>query len=97
MRKGLDSYSFNVRYQVYRRFKDEPGFTLRATDLLPPPKPTDLDRETLGSTFCLCPSGTGWGMRAFHAVRPPASPCASRLELGRQTAQCPTATGDGRS
>ena len=27
-----------------------------------------MDEETRHSTFCLCPSGTGWGMRAFHAI-----------------------------
>ena len=64
----LDRYSFNVRYEAYRRFKDEPRVVLRATDLLPAPKHADLDDLTLSSVFCLCPSGTGWGMRAFHAV-----------------------------
>ena len=64
----LKQYSFGVRYEVYRRFKDEPGVKLRATDLLPPPRGADLDEETLKSTFCFCPSGTGWGMRAFHAI-----------------------------
>ena len=64
----LDHYSFNVRYEVYRRFKDEPRFVLRATDLIPAPRAADLDELTLSSVFCLCPSGTGWGMRAFHAV-----------------------------
>ena len=43
--------------QVYRRFKDEPGVKLRATDVLPSPRHADLDDETLKSTFCLCPSG----------------------------------------
>lgn len=54
--------------QVYRLHKDEPGFNLRATDLRPPPPNANLDDLTRGATFCLCPSGTGWGMRAFHAV-----------------------------
>ena len=64
----LDHYSFGVRWEVYRRFHAEPGFQLRATDLLPPPPHVSLDTEMLRSIFCLCPSGTGWGMRAFHAA-----------------------------
>ena len=27
-----------------------------------------LDTLTLRSIFCLCPSGTGWGMRVFHSI-----------------------------
>jgi hypothetical protein len=64
----LDHYSFGVRWEVYSRHHAEPGFHLRATDLLPGPPHADLDRETRGSVFCLCPSGTGWGMRVFHAI-----------------------------
>mmetsp|Transcript_3123 Transcript_3123/g.10362 ORF Transcript_3123/g.10362 Transcript_3123/m.10362 type:complete len:189 (+) Transcript_3123:120-686(+) len=64
----LNNYAFGVRYEVYRLHKDEPGFNLRATDLRPPPPNANLDDLTRGATFCLCPSGTGWGMRAFHAV-----------------------------
>ncbi len=64
----LDRYSFGVRWEVYRRYHKEKGFKLRATDLLPAPPHVDLDDEMLRSTFCLCPSGTGWGMRAFHSV-----------------------------
>ena len=41
---------------------------LRATDMLPPPRPVDLDDQMLHSVFCLCPSGTGWGMRVFHSA-----------------------------
>ena len=64
----LNHYSFGVRWEVYRRFHAEPGFHLRATDLLPGPPHADLDTLTLRSIFCLCPSGTGWGMRVFHSV-----------------------------
>mmetsp|Transcript_13903 Transcript_13903/g.42397 ORF Transcript_13903/g.42397 Transcript_13903/m.42397 type:complete len:751 (-) Transcript_13903:639-2891(-) len=64
----LNNYAFGVRHEVYKRHHKEPGFNLRATDLLPPPPRADLDELTLRSIFCLCPSGTGWGMRAFHAV-----------------------------
>ena len=64
----LDHYSFGIRWEVYRRFHAEPGFHLRATDLIPPPPHVSLDTEMLRSIFCLCPSGTGWGMRVFHSV-----------------------------
>jgi len=64
----IDHYSFGVRYEVYRRFKDEPRFLLRATEFIPPPPSLNLDQAMLTSVFCLCPSGTGWGMRAFHAA-----------------------------
>lgn len=64
----LDDYSFGVRWAVYSQHHKAPGFTLRATDLLPPPPHADLDDEMLHSTFCLCPSGTGWGMRVFHSI-----------------------------
>jgi hypothetical protein len=64
----LDHYSFGTRWEVYRRFRTEPGFNLRATDLLPPPKHVSLDDEVLRTIFCLCPSGTGWGMRVFHSA-----------------------------
>ena len=46
----------------------EAGFQLRATDLLPAPPHVSLDTEMLRTIFCLCPSGTGWGMRVFHSV-----------------------------
>ena len=64
----LGDYAFGVRYEVFRRFHKEPGFVLRATDLLPNPPLVDLSSEMLKSTFCFCPSGTGWGMRVFHAA-----------------------------
>ena len=53
---------------MYRRFHAEPGFHLRATDLIPGPPHASLDTLTLRSIFCLCPSGTGWGMRVFHSI-----------------------------
>ena len=34
----------------------------------PGPPRANLDDEVLAATFCLCPSGTGWGMRAYHAA-----------------------------
>lgn len=64
----LDHYSFGVRWEVYRRFHKEEGFQLRATDLKPPPPYVSLDAEMLQTIFCLCPSGTGWGMRVFHSA-----------------------------
>ena len=64
----LDHYSFGVRWEVYRRFHSEPGFNLRATDLLPPPHHASNDDQILAATFCLCPSGTGWGMRVYHSA-----------------------------
>lgn len=64
----LDHYSFGVRWEIYRRFHAEPGFNLRATDLLPPPPHRSNDDQMLASVFCLCPSGTGWGMRVFHSA-----------------------------
>ena len=53
---------------MYRRHHAEPGFKLRATDVKPGPPRANLDDEVLAATFCLCPSGTGWGMRAYHAA-----------------------------
>ena len=64
----IDRYSFGIRYEIYRRFHREPGFVLRATDVKPPPPKADLDALLIASHFCLCPSGTGWGMRAFHSA-----------------------------
>ncbi|KAL3903772.1 MAG: hypothetical protein SGPRY_011540 [Prymnesium sp.] len=64
----LDHYSFGVRHKVYSLFRQHPSFVLRATDVLPPPPPAHLSSEMLRSVFCLCPSGTGWGMRVFHAA-----------------------------
>jgi hypothetical protein len=64
----IDRYSFGVRYEVYRRHREAEGFWLRATDVTPKPPHANLEKAMLGSTFCLCPSGTGWGMRAFHAA-----------------------------
>eukprot|EP00966_Prymnesium_polylepis_P110371 2553892-Prymnesium_polylepis.2 len=32
-----------------------------------PARQIDISGEILASRFCLCPSGTGWGMRVFHA------------------------------
>ena len=64
----LDHYSFGVRWEIYRRFHQEPSFHLRATDLLPPPPRLSLDDQMLRTIFCLCPSGTGWGMRVFHSA-----------------------------
>lgn len=39
----LNNYAFGVRHEVYKRHHKEPGFNLRATDLLPPPPRADLD------------------------------------------------------
>ncbi|KAL1520780.1 hypothetical protein AB1Y20_022344 [Prymnesium parvum] len=64
----IDDYAFGARHQLYVRFRNEPGFLLRATDVLPAPPPADLSELMLRSTFCFCPSGTGWGMRVYHAA-----------------------------
>jgi len=64
----IDNYAFGVRYDVYRLHRNEPGFNIRATEMIPPPPHANLDDETLRSKFCLCPSGTGWGMRVYHAA-----------------------------
>ena len=53
--ESADSYSFGVRYEVYKRFHDTPRVQLRATDLIPGPPGADLDELTLRSVFCLCP------------------------------------------
>ena len=88
---------------MYRRHHAEPGFKLRATDVRPGPPRANLDDEVLGATFCLCPSGTGWGMRAYHAAALGCLPvliqqdekqthpqvCASRL-ASRRFHRCPS-------
>ena len=66
----LSRYSFGLRYRIFERHRDAPGFRLYASDY-PPSLPQGgfhLDEEILGSKFCLCPSGTGWGMRVFHVL-----------------------------
>ena len=45
---------------------------IHASDFPPslPPKRErrSLDEEILDAQFCLCPSGTGWGMRVYHVL-----------------------------
>uniref|UniRef100_A0A7S3C275 Exostosin GT47 domain-containing protein n=1 Tax=Haptolina ericina TaxID=156174 RepID=A0A7S3C275_9EUKA len=66
----LSRYSFGLRYDIFTRFHSKPGYRLFATDFTPsmPRSRVQVDREILGSVFCLCPSGTGWGMRVFHVL-----------------------------
>jgi hypothetical protein len=44
----LNNYAFGVRYEVFKRYRGEPDFNLRATDLLPPPPKADLDEVSGG-------------------------------------------------
>ena len=66
----LSRYSFGLRYEIFRRFRNEPGFRLHASDFPPslPARRFSLDAEILNARFCLCPSGTGWGMRVYHVL-----------------------------
>ena len=50
--------------------RSAPGFKILATDYPPslPKGRVNVNEEILGSKFCLCPSGTGWGMRVFHVM-----------------------------
>ena len=53
-----------------RLHRSAPGFKILATDYPPslPKGRVNVNEEILGSKFCLCPSGTGWGMRVFHVM-----------------------------
>ena len=66
----LSRYSFGLRYDVWRLHRSAPGFKILATDYPPslPKGRVNVNEEILGSKFCLCPSGTGWGMRVFHVM-----------------------------
>ena len=68
----LSRYSFGLRYEIFTRFRQVAGFRLHASDFPPslPPRRErrSLDAEILTSKFCLCPSGTGWGMRVYHVM-----------------------------
>ena len=68
----LSRYSFGLRYEIFRRHRHAPGFKIYASDYPPslPPRSQrrDLDDEILTSRYCLCPSGTGWGMRVYHVL-----------------------------
>jgi hypothetical protein len=66
----LSRYSFGLRYDVWKRHRDAKGFRLYASDFPPslPKGGVRLDEEILAARYCLCPSGTGWGMRVFHVI-----------------------------
>ena len=68
----LSRYSFGLRYEIFRKHRHAEGFKLLASDFPPSMPPagarTPLDDEILRSKFCLCPSGTGWGMRVYHVL-----------------------------
>lgn len=68
----LRKYSFGLRYEIFRRHRDAPGFRLIATDYTPSISAAgarhEIDSEILSSKFCLAPAGTGWGMRVFHVM-----------------------------
>ncbi|KAL1518768.1 hypothetical protein AB1Y20_003052 [Prymnesium parvum] len=62
-------YSFGHRIHLWQRLHGLPGYKLHATDFPPSLKETvDVNDEMLRAKYCLCPTGTGWGMRAVHAV-----------------------------
>jgi len=66
----LARYSFGLRYEIFSKFRETEGFRLYATDFPAsmPARQIDISGEILASRFCLCPSGTGWGMRVFHVL-----------------------------
>lgn len=66
----LSRYSFGLRYEIFKKFHKADGFRLYATDFPSslPSQRVDVNDEILHSSFCLCPSGTGWGMRVFHVL-----------------------------
>ncbi|EOD25588.1 hypothetical protein EMIHUDRAFT_457504 [Emiliania huxleyi CCMP1516] len=53
-----------------KTFAGAEGFRLYATDYPPsmPRRRVNVNEEILASQYCLCPSGTGWGMRVYHAA-----------------------------
>ena len=57
-------------WQVFKLHRRAPGFKIYATDFPPalPAGGVKLNREILAARYCLCPSGTGWGMRVFHVL-----------------------------
>jgi hypothetical protein len=72
----LSRYSFGLRYEIFRRHHNAKGFRLLASDYPPSLKQHQaadgqsltLDEEIKRAKFCLCPSGTGWGMRVYHVL-----------------------------
>jgi len=66
----LSHYSFGLRYEIYRLHGQSAGFRFYASDY-PASLPAGgyrINDEILNSQYCLCPSGTGWGMRVFHVL-----------------------------
>ena len=66
----LSRYSFGLRYEIFKKHRDAVGFQIFATDYVPSMRGgrRDVNADILASQFCLCPSGTGWGMRVFHVM-----------------------------
>uniref|UniRef100_A0A7S4B4E5 EGF-like domain-containing protein n=1 Tax=Chrysotila carterae TaxID=13221 RepID=A0A7S4B4E5_CHRCT len=66
----LSRYSFGLRYEIFKLHGSASGFRLYATDYPPslPRHRVAVNEEILRARFCLCPSGTGWGMRVFHVL-----------------------------
>jgi hypothetical protein len=66
-------YSFGHRWTIWSKYRNLPGFKILATDFPPSLEAINMKRldgnaEMLRSRYCLCPSGTGWGMRAVHSI-----------------------------
>jgi len=70
--RPVAKYAFGLRFTIWKLHRHEVGFRLLATDFPPSlPKPArsiDVNAEIRNAKYCLCPSGTGWGMRAVHAI-----------------------------
>ena len=54
-------YSMGVRQEVYRRYANRSGFEIHADQV----SAAEYMRR---SRFCLCPTGSGWGVRLVQAV-----------------------------
>ena len=62
-------YSFGLRYRIWSMHRKQPGFRLIAQDFSGDEIPSSsLGMEIRRSQFCLCPSGTGFGLRIFHVA-----------------------------
>lgn len=54
-------YSMGVRQAIYNLYKDKPGYEIHE-------RVGDAAAEMRKSKFCLCPSGSGWGIRLVQAM-----------------------------